>query len=34
MAGFVPMDSTIDLHKGHFIDMPITNPLVPPQAWM
>ena len=35
MAGFVPMGSTtLNDPKAAFIDMPLTNPLMPAKAWM
>jgi Ca2+-binding RTX toxin-like protein len=34
MAAFAPMDSSTREAKTWFIDMPISNPRVPPQAWM
>jgi len=34
MAAFVPMESSTSQAKTGFIDMPISNPHVPPQAWM
>ena len=34
MAAFVPMDSSTGQAKTGFIDMPISNPQMPPQAWM
>jgi len=34
LAAIVPMDSTTLPVKTGFIDLPISNPLVPPQAWM
>lgn len=35
MAAFVPMDSSTGSQaKTRFIDMPISSPQVPPQAWM
>ena len=34
MAAFVPMGSTLSDRKAAFIDMPLTNPQMPANAWM
>ena len=34
MAAFAPMDTTVDQPKTKFIDMPISNPQLPRNAWM
>jgi len=34
MAAFAPMDTTVDQSKTKFIDMPISNPQLPRNAWM
>ncbi len=34
MAAFMPMDTTVDQPKTKFIDMPISNPQLPRNAWM
>ena len=34
MAAFAPMDSSVNQPKTRFIDMPISNPQAPREAWM